>query len=170
MKLSERLAAFEPTVLAQLEHPALRWARPLIVRRNLLGASVHTVALGAAFGILAGAIPGPLQVLSALGLCLTFRANVVAAVAASFWTNPLTIVPIYALAYSIGSVVMPGDFAPVSLDGFSSLSPGGWLADMSVWVQQLGAPLLVGLPLLTGCLALAVYAALRIMMRFNLEK
>lgn len=169
MKFSKRLAEFEPTVLAQLEHPALRWARPWIVRRNLLGASMHAVALGAALGILAGAIPGPLQVISALGLCLTFRANVVAAVAASFWTNPLSIVPIYALAHTIGRTLIPGDFPPVSLHGFSALSQGGWLADMGVWVGQLGTPLFVGLPVLAGGLALGMYAAVRIMWKKYFE-
>jgi uncharacterized protein len=170
MKLAERLAAFEPTVLAQLEHPALRWARPLIVRRNLLGASAHAMALGAALGILAGAIPGPLQVISALGLCLSLRANVVAAVAASFWTNPLTIVPIYGLAHTIGRVLVPGEFPPVSLQGFSALSPGGWFADIVVWVERLGTPLLVGLPVLTCVLALAAYFTVRAILRKPLER
>jgi uncharacterized protein len=170
MKFSKRLAEFEPTVHAQLEHPALRWARPWIVRRNLLGASVHAVALGAAVGILAGAIPGPLQVISALGLCLAFRANVVAAVAASFWTNPLTIVPIYALAHTIGRTLITGDFPPVSLHGFSALSPGGWLSDVGVWVGQLGTTLLVGLPLLASGLALSVYAIVRFVLRNNFNE
>jgi uncharacterized protein len=170
MKLAERLSAFEPTVLAQLEHPALRWAKPWIIKRNLLGASVHAVALGAAMGILAGAIPGPLQVISALCLCLTFRANVVAAVAASFWTNPLSIVPIYALAHTIGRTLIPGDFPPVSLHGFSALSEGGWLEDMSMWIRQLGTPLFIGLPLLASGLAFGVYAIVRVVMTNNSDR
>ena len=161
MKLADRLRSFEPTVLAQLEHPALRWARPWIVRRNLLTATAHAVALGAALGILAGAIPGPLQVISALGLCLSFRANVVAAVAASFWTNPLTIAPIYLLAHTVGRLFLPGDTASASFAGFSALSSGAWLADLGVWVAQLGTPLLVGLPVLTGTLAFIAYFAVR---------
>ncbi len=161
MNLAERLRALEPTVLASLERPALRWARPWIVRRNLLAASAHAVALGAAIGVLAGAIPGPLQVLSAIVLCLSFRANVVAAIAASFWTNPLTIVPIYALAHTLGRAFVPGELPSVSFADFSNLSSGGWFADLGVWVAQLGMPLLVGLPCLASLLALLSYAVVR---------
>lgn len=159
MGIVKRLRSFEPTVLAQLEHPALVWAKPWVLRRRLLEFSLQSTALGVAFGILGGAIPGPFQVITALILCLLFRANVIAAVVASAWTNPLTIAPIYLLAHAIGRAVLPGEYPVPSFAGFSSLSEGGWLSDFAVWAKQLGTPLVVGLPILTGALAIAGYLA-----------
>ncbi len=150
-------------MLAQLAHPALAWARPWVIKRRLLRFTTHGTALGVAFGFLAGAIPGPLQVISALVLCLLFRANVVAAVAVSFWTNPLSIVPIYLLAHAIGRAVIPGENALPSVAGFGLLSSGGWFSDFAVWAGQLGQPLLVGLPILAVALALAGYVLVRIL-------
>jgi hypothetical protein len=161
MSIVNRLRTFEPKVLAQLEHPALVWAKPWILKRRLLQFSLQSTALGVAFGFVAGAIPGPLQVMTALILCLVFRANVVAAVAASLWTNPITIVPAYLIAHLIGRAVLPGDWPAPSFDGFSALSHGGWFSDLTVWATQLGKPLLVGLPILAVSLALLGYFSVR---------
>jgi uncharacterized protein len=159
MPLVKKLRAFEPTVMAQLEHPALAWAKPWVVKRRLLQFSVRSTALGVAFGFLAGAIPGPLQVITALLLCLVFRANVIAAVVASAWTNPLTIAPIYLAAHAVGRFVLPGEYPVPTLNGFSELSEGGWISDLGVWATQLGTPLLVGLPILAATLAVLGYFA-----------
>jgi uncharacterized protein len=157
MSLVKRLRAFEPTVLAQLEHPALAWAKPWIIKRRLLEFSLQSTALGVAIGCLAGAIPGPLQILSAVLVCLVFRANVIAAAVASIWTNPLTIVPAYLVAHFIGRSVLPGDWPVPTFAGFAQLSEGGWFKDLGVWAAQLGKPLLVGLPILACTLAVLGY-------------
>jgi uncharacterized protein len=157
MRIKRWLRNTAPQVLAQLNHPALAWAKPMIVSRRLFAFTRRGVARGVAIGLIAGAIPGPLQVLSGLGLCVALRANVVAAVMATCYTNPFTIVPIYWLAHALGRAVIPGDDAAPTLVGFAQLSEGGWMADFGVWVATLGKPLIVGLPLLAVGLAVAGY-------------
>jgi uncharacterized protein len=166
----DKLKAFEPTVLAQLDHPALAWAKPWVIKRRLFAFTMQSTALGVAFGCIAGAIPGPLQVLTALILCLAFRANVIAAVVASIWTNPLTIAPVYLLAHWIGRQVLPGDYPVPTLNGFSQLSEGGWISDLGVWTAQLGKPLIVGLPILALTLATLGYFAVCCMWRKSDER
>ena len=67
------------------------------------------LARGLAVGLLCGLIPGPLQIAATIVLCSLLRANVVLGVATTFYTNPLTIVPLYALAFQIGSALLPGE-------------------------------------------------------------
>jgi uncharacterized protein len=157
MQIKAWLRKTAPQVLAQLDHPALAWAKPMIVSRRLFAFSRRGTARGVAIGFLAGAIPGPLQVISSLGLCILFRANVAAAVVATCYSNPFTIVPIYWVAHALGRAVIPGDDPAPTLAGFSQLSEGGWIADFSVWVSTLGKPLIVGLPLLAITLSVTGY-------------
>jgi uncharacterized protein len=167
MNLRQRLHEFAPRVLAQLEHPALIWAKPLLVSRRLLAFTRRGTAMGVAIGMLAGAIPGPLQVITALALCLALRANVVAAVVATLYSNPFTIVPIYFVAYALGCLLIPGEQAMPTLSGFSELSPGNWMMDFTVWAKTLGLPLLVGLPTLAIVLAISSYWAVQCGWRRN---
>ena len=73
-----------------LKHPEL-WA----IKRNL-------VAGGLAVGLFCGMIPGPLQMIAAISLAIILRVNLPMAILGTFFTNPLTILPLYWLAYSIG--------------------------------------------------------------------
>ncbi len=157
MKIKHWMQKTAPQVLAQLDHPALAWAKPMMVSRRLLAFTRRGTARGVAIGFLAGAIPGPLQVISALGLCVLFRANVAAAVIATCYSNPFTIVPIYWVAHALGRAIIPGDDAAPTLAGFSKLSEGGWIADFTIWASALGKPLFVGLPVLAISLAVASY-------------
>jgi uncharacterized protein (DUF2062 family) len=75
-------------------HPAL-WH---VHRRSAAG--------GVAVGLFCGLIPGPLQMVGAGIACVMFRVNLPIALVMTLYTNPLTIVPLYLIAYKMGSFVL----------------------------------------------------------------
>ncbi len=60
------------------------------------------VARGVACGVAAGAFPPMGQMVLAWFFALGLRGNIVAAVLATWWSNPFTYVPIYYLFYRFG--------------------------------------------------------------------
>ena len=149
MRIRRWLRQVEPRVLAQLDRPSLAWAKPWLDRHELFAFTRRPLARGLAIGLLCGLIPGPLQVAATIVLCSMLRGNVVMGVATTFYTNPLTIVPLYALAFQIGSALLPGEqMMPVF--NHTAASAGGWLPALSEWVSALGWPVVVGLPVM-GC-------------------
>src|SRR5204863_7130467 len=74
----------------------------------------HSVAGGVAIGMFSGLVPGPLQMLTAAILAVPLRVNLPVALATTLYTNPLTIGPLYVIAYWIGTLFVPGDGAPFS--------------------------------------------------------
>ncbi|WP_027468418.1 DUF2062 domain-containing protein [Deefgea rivuli] len=125
---------------------------------NLFHLNRKSVAGGLAVGMIGGLIPGPLQVITSAILCLIFRVNLPVAILGTFYTNPLTIAPIYWLAYQLG-VWVTGTNGVVStaIPSFSDASLMQWMGAMWRWAESLGAPLLIGLPLLAGLLAVIAY-------------
>jgi uncharacterized protein len=83
----------EPKVARQFQRPWLRWAEPWLTRHDALAFRRRPLAVGVAIGMLSGLIPGPAKALVALVLCTLFRGNAIAAVATTFYINPITIVP-----------------------------------------------------------------------------
>jgi uncharacterized protein len=140
-RLRSKLRSFEPRVLAEFERPGLVWAKPWLDRHDVFSFNRNPLAMGIAIGLFCGLIPGPLQILGSILLCSWMRGNIIAAAVATFYTNPLTIVPLYALAFEIGSFIIPGS---------QGLPP--WNKDVSAfsalveWVRAMGWPLVVGLP------------------------
>lgn len=140
-RLRSRLRALEPRVLAEFERPGLAWAKPWIDSHDVFSFTRNPLAKGIAIGLFCGLIPGPLQILGSLLLCSMLRGNIIAAAVATFYSNPFTIVPLYALAFEIGSFIIPGSHA---------LPP--WNKEVSAfaalveWIRALGWPLIVGLP------------------------
>jgi len=142
-----------------------RWLAPFaqtLLHPRLWHLNRHSAAGGVAVGLFCGLIPGPFQMLGAAILATLFRVNLPLALVTTLYTNPLTIVPIYLLAYELGRLVLPqagGHFAPPP-----ELGEGGllaWLGQLSDWVLALGKPLGLGLVLLGLLLACAGYAIVR---------
>jgi uncharacterized protein (DUF2062 family) len=119
----------------------------------------RTAAGGVAVGLFCGLIPGPLQMLGAALMALLFRVNLPLALVVTLYTNPLTIVPLYVLAFTLGQWVIgngrAGFVAPPEFDWATPLASMQALVD---WVIALGPPLGVGLPLMAILFALAGYA------------
>ena len=78
---------------------------------NLWHVNRRSVAGGVASGLFAGLVPGsnPVQFAVAALLAVAFRVNLPVAAAVTLYTNPLTIGPLYVIAYWIGTLFVPGD-------------------------------------------------------------
>lgn len=146
------LRGLEPKARAHLARGWLARLQPWLERRALFRFQRQPLARGVAAGLFCGLIPGPLQIPGTLLVCAWLRGNIVAGGVATFYTNPLTTVPLYALAFYLGALVMPG---AQTLPAWNSGAPGGdfSLQALGAWVQALGTPLLVGLPTLGVMLA-----------------
>jgi uncharacterized protein len=129
---------------------------------NLWHLNRRSVSGGFAVGLLSGLVPGPTQVLSATLLSVLLRVNLPVAVFTTFYTNPLTIVPLYIAAYQLGAWVTgsqnEGPPSPLSLQG-RSISE--WIPALWDWLLAMGKPLAVGLPLFGLALAIAGYLTVR---------
>ncbi|WP_263559552.1 DUF2062 domain-containing protein [Paucibacter sp. B2R-40] len=151
-----------PDTLSQTR--GLKWlGRYLAPRPWLWVAHRRRVAMGVAVGLAAGVIPLPTQMVLAALLAIVCRANVAAAIAATWLTNPLTLVPIWSLAIALGRMAS-GHHGPIATPEMLALEwqqPATWWPSLWAWVQALGEPLLIGLPLaglVLGALAyLVVY-------------
>ena len=134
-----------------LFHPAL-WH---LNRRSAAG--------GVAVGLFCGLIPGPLQMLGSAIACVFFRVNLPLALVTTLYTNPLTIVPLYLIAYEIGGFTLGarGFPTPPALPEWEWAHMIGSMQAMSQWMMSLGAPLAVGLLLLASILAALGYATVR---------
>lgn len=111
--------------------------------------SPEVIARGLAVGVFAGWFPWfGLQTLIALTIALVVRGNKVIAVAATWISNPLTYVPIFAFNYHIGLLVLrsPED-EPFELTALES-----WQG-----VQELGSTILV--PLFLGSFVVGIISA-----------
>ena len=121
---------------------------------------------GVAVGLFAGLIPGPLQMIGAALLAVLFRVNLPVAAVTTLYTNPFTIVPLYALAYELG-VFVTGHIngqSPVNLS-LPEMTWVNWPAVMLDWIVSLGKPLAAGLPLLALSFAIAGFFGVRILWR-----
>lgn len=138
----------------------LAWlGRYLDTRPWLWVAHRRSVALGVALGLGIGVIPLPTQMVLAAVLAIALRANVAAAVAATWLTNPFTLVPVWGLAIFLGSLAS-GQQGQVAMPGMLELSwtaPSTWGPTFWAWLQALGPPLLIGLPLAGLVLGAAAY-------------
>jgi uncharacterized protein (DUF2062 family) len=138
----------------------------LLHHPNLWHLNRHSVAGGVAIGLFAGLVPGPLQMLTAAILAVPLRVNLPVALATTLYTNPLTIGPLYVIAYWIGTLLVPGDGAPFSHPpGFDWSNLGAWLRALWEWSLSLGKPLAVGLVALAVGLAIAGYVIVQLAWR-----
>jgi hypothetical protein len=131
----------------------------LLHHPNLWHLNRHSVAGGVAIGLFSGLIPGPLQILTAAILAVPLRVNLPVALATTLYTNPLTIGPLYLLAYAIGTLFVGSDGAPLGhAPEFDWSNFGAWLRATLDWTLSLGKPLAIGLVVLAVGLAAAGYA------------
>ena len=145
---SSRLVAFFG---GWLQHPNL-WH---LNRRSVPGAL--------AIGLFAGLVPGPLQMLCALLLAVPLKKNLPVALIVTLYTNPLTIVPLYVLAFEYGNLILGRRHGLAAIEPFD-MNWSDWLASTGAlldWCLALGKPLAVGLVALALTLAAIGYAAAR---------
>lgn len=111
-----------------------------------------------AVGLFCAMIPGPLQMLGAAVLAVVFKVNLPVALLGTLFSNPVTIVPLYFVAFQIGVGIVGQSGAFVAPPDFHWPDFGPWINASADWMLGLGQPLAVGLPILATLMALAGYA------------
>ncbi|MDB5887594.1 MAG: hypothetical protein JWM03_466, partial [Rhodocyclales bacterium] len=128
----------------------------------------RSAARGVAIGMFCGLIPGPFQMLGAALMCLAFRGNLPVALATTLYTNPVTIVPLYLLAFSIGGFIMGSDATFVMPPEKGAQSVLAWCHMLLQWLTGMGQPMAIGLLALATLLAFLGYIVVRLIWRLHL--
>jgi uncharacterized protein len=158
-------ARFAPATARITGNSWVRKHLPSLADPDLWLFTRRSTARGIAIGLVCGLIPGPLQALSAAFACVTLRGNFPLAVVTTFYTNPLTIVPLYVVAYQFGRWFVPAARdAPLALPPDMSFDLDG-VTTFLHWVMSMGRPLAIGLPLLAAVLGVAGFVAVNLMWR-----
>lgn len=149
-----------------------RWLAPFagtLLHHRLWHLNRHSAAGAVAIGLFCGLLPGPIQMPSAAIACLIFHVNLPLALVTTFYTNPLTIIPLYLAAFAIGQFVLGnGHIAFTPPPAFSFTDTIGWAQAIWAWAYHLGKPLLIGLILLAGMLAALGYLGVKLAWRWHL--
>jgi uncharacterized protein (DUF2062 family) len=93
-----------------LRHPNL-WC---VNRKSVPGA--------VAIGLFCGLIPGPLQMIGALLFAIALRKNIPVSLLVTLYTNPITIVPLYLLAYGYGQLPLGATHGAMPFERSASAS------------------------------------------------
>jgi len=151
------------------EHRWLGRFGSLLGHPNLWHLNRHSVAGGVSLGLATGLIPGPLQMLGALLLAIPLHVNLPVALLTTLYTNPLTIVPLYVVAYEYGKFLLGevGDTVVVQAFEMDWLHFGDSMLAMLHWMMALGKPLGVGLVALALTLAAVGYFAVQAAWRIH---
>lgn len=158
-QLTRRL---EPFVDEITGHPWVKAHAPRLADPDLWHLNRRSTARAVAIGLFSGLVPGPFQVISAVGLSIALRANFPLAAITTLYTNPFTIVPLYLVAYEYGSLFVhaSGGAPPVAPPEFALSTD--YLAAIAAWMGQLGKPLAVGVLMLALTLALVGWVTVRL--------
>jgi len=143
-----------------------RWLKPFgnwLQHPNLWHLNRRSVAGGVGVGLFCGLIPGPLQMIGATLLAVSFRVNLPVTLITTLYTNPFTIMPLYVLAYELGAW-LSGAHSGVAVvqPSFPEVHWHNLMHELWDWMVMLGKPLLIGLPLLAVSLAIIGYFAVRV--------
>jgi uncharacterized protein (DUF2062 family) len=155
---------FLPDGDAVRAHRYLAWCGGWLQHPNLWHLNRDSVAGGVAIGLFAGLVPGPLQMVTAALLAVPLRKNLPVALATTLYTNPLTIAPLYLLAYGYGRFLMGIHNPPARIEPFE-WDWAHWIDSsqaLAHWMLSLGTPLAIGLLALALTLAAAGYAAVQV--------
>jgi uncharacterized protein (DUF2062 family) len=159
--LNKRFRRFLPSHDSVRQNRYIAWFGPWLQHHNLWHLHRRSVAGGVAAGLFAGLVPGsnPVQFVVAAMLAIAGHVNLPIAVFVTLYSNPLTIVPLYYVAFRLGQLVMfegGNGLPPIAFHlegkGFSE-----WIPAALQWLSSVGKPLVIGLPLLAVILALVGY-------------
>jgi uncharacterized protein (DUF2062 family) len=126
---------------------------------NLWHLNRRSVAGGVGVGLFAGLIPGPIQMLCAALIAIPLRVNLPVAMAATWYTNPFTIGPLYFAAYEIGKTITGERGTANPAPEFSWSEIMLWMNQFAHWIVSLGRPLAIGLLVLAIALSVLGWLA-----------
>lgn len=164
------------------DHEAIRanrWLAPFqssLLHPRLWHLNRRSAAGAVATGLFCGLIPGPFQMLGAAICAVVFKVNLPLALFVTLYTNPLTIVPLYVVAFTLGSLLLVTLGAEAAGHQFIAPPDYGnegllaWIMSLIDWMVQLGKPLAIGLVLLATTLAILGYFATRLAWRLYLVR
>lgn len=147
-----------------------RWLAPFagtLLHPRLWHLNRHSAAGAVAAGLFCGLIPGPFQMLGAAICAVAFRVNLPLALATTFYTNPLTIVPLYVVAFGLGKFALGTGGRFIAPPEYGDAGLLAWVQALMHWMGQLGRPLALGLVLLATLLAIGGYALVRAAWRWH---
>lgn len=140
------------------ESRALRWLGPLLERPWLWRFTRRSVALGLAAGMFFGLLLPFAQSLFSGAFAVVLRANLPAAVLATFVSNPVTTPGIVVAGYYVGTLALGLPFSP---PGEEAGLP--W----SERISSMGEPLLAGLLIVASLAALLTYVGVLVAWRVS---
>jgi uncharacterized protein len=152
----KRLTASHAAVSSQLP---LRWKRYLR-KPAFWDFKRDAVARGVAAGLFAAAIPiMPFQTLLTVLVTILIRGNLAIAFAASWVSNPITLLPLAYLTYHVGNLVMGDKKSIVVTTNFDwhIINIHGYWNGGKAWILQFGKAFFVGLPIVALAMALSGY-------------
>jgi len=139
--------------------------RRLVAWLHMLDGSAEAIGRGAALGLFIAFTPTiGFQVLLAAALAPLVRANVPAAAAMVWVTNPATMGPAFALTYRVGCIVWGGTSTPqgqreiaVAMHEHDVVEPWRRLSDLLATGETVVVPLVLGGVIVGGLLGLCGY-------------
>lgn len=160
-EFKKRLRRWLPTAEAIQRTRGLAWiGHYLKAHPRLWVLHRRGVSLGVALGIGIGVFPVPLQMPAAMLAALALRANIAAAAAGTWLTNPFTMAPIWALAAYLGSFIIPHEVSATPSLAMTQLawhSPHTWGDALWEQITSWGPSLLIGFPMAGVVLGVAAY-------------
>ena len=140
------LKKYLPTKEQLQKHQYLRIFGRLIQGSNLWHLNSRSVSRAFACGLFAGFMPMPFQMVLGAALAIIFRANLAISIALVWFSNPLTMPPIFYFAYKVGKWILDSPIHNVSFE--LSLS---WFQTQFLHIWK---------PLLVGSLACGIVSAI----------
>lgn len=146
-------------------HRHLSWLGKTLHDPNLWHFNRKSISLGFAVGLLAAFIPLPIQMVLAVLLAILVRGNLLLAASATWITNPVTFLPLNYFIFRVGRFITQdtSEFTGVPEFNWDHENITDICAHTWEWLQTMGKPFLVGLPIVALSTALAGYILINIL-------
>lgn len=117
-----------------------------------------SVARGLGIGVFAAFIPLPIQTIVAVALSILCMGNIPLAIAATWISNPITFIPFNILIYETGHAILRDSSQTFTTQSMNlTIDWHDLYGTLVHWVQSLGKPFLVGVPVVAILGGLLVY-------------
>ncbi len=145
------------------------WTSPRRLIRSLLALddTPHAIALGTAIGMFVGMTPTVgLQMVLVIGIAVAtrplFHFNRVAGLITVYISNPLTIVPLYAAFYYVGTMLVDAPMTPAQFQlQFEAALDRSWIDPLRFIFTEVAWPMLAGSLLIATVTAVPTYPIVR---------